>query len=227
MPDFYSLLMQLWTRSNIIFVSGASGTGKTSLVQFLVGNALAHDLKNKSCVWIQASEPFPSTRFKAMQPPELLKHIYVTPPSGVYQNYLQQEMDLRAISSGIKLLPPSLFFLVIDNISHHLRYEISQTSDISRVTRLMDKFYAIQLQPLILKCMREGIRLILIHEVSYNPNLGKEAPFFHKLYDRVKGVVRIHLVKDLFSKKLSMHLNSEEQSWTGRYKIHSTGFLFV
>jgi hypothetical protein len=58
----------------------------------------------------------------------------------------------------------------------------------------MDEFYAKQLYPLFMRCLRESIVLILIHEVSYDPKTEKNRPFFWKLYDRVE-LCKIHLEK--------------------------------
>ena len=58
-------LKKLINRKSIISISGSSGTGKTSLSEFLIGNLL---IENEGCcMWIQASEAFPKKRLEIME----------------------------------------------------------------------------------------------------------------------------------------------------------------
>ena len=155
---------------SIISIAGESGTGKTSLALFLVGQSL--NFKN-SCFWIQVSESFPKNRLISMYKDQkekcdyLLNNVYIT-PSKVISLYSEQNNLLGKIANNKFLFPPDLRFIVIDNISHHLRFEISKVDDIRKRTSILDGFYDNILCPLILRCQRESITLILLHEVSFN-----------------------------------------------------------
>jgi hypothetical protein len=62
-----------------------------------------------------------------------------------------------------------------------------------------------------MRCLRENIALILIHEVSFNPALGKIQPFFNKLYSRIQAV-RITLSKSFKSKVKTMEIECGDNS---------------
>lgn len=212
---------------SIISIAGESGTGKTSLTLFLVGQLL--DFKN-SCFWIQASESFPKNRLISMYKDQkekcdyLLNNIYIT-PNKVIPLYSEQNNLLRKITNENFLFPPDLKFIVIDNISHHLRFEISKFDDIRKRSSTIDDFYNNSLFPLILRCQRESITLILLHEVSFNVKLQKTLPFFHSLYKRIKGV-NIFLTKSPISKERSMQIEVEDKSALLIFQLDDNGFKF-
>ncbi len=189
-----------------ISISGESGTGKTTLALFLIGNLLTSEVEcNGSCVWIQASELFPIKRLDQIfkDYPEKLRYlkenILITPQSHIIHTYKAQGDIVRNIISPTTILPSDLRFIVIDNISHHLRYRITHFTNISDVTAFLDSFYENQLLPLMLFCRRSNIGLILIHEVTFDPKSSKLRSFFYKLYDRIKTIDII------LSNKYNMH----------------------
>ena len=212
---------------SIISISGESGTGKTSLALFLVGQLL--DFKN-SCFWIQASESFPKNRLISMYKEQkekcdyLLNNVYIT-PSKVISLYSEQNNLLGKISNNKFLFPPDLRFIVIDNISHHLRFEISKVDDIRKRTSILNDFYDNILSPLILRCQRENITLILLHEVSFNVKLQKTLPFFHSLYKRIKGI-NIFLSRTLTSKERVMKIEVGDKIIPVIFKLNDNGFKF-
>jgi len=192
--DFISSIYSLSHKNKrIISISGKSGTGKTTLALQIVSSILTNEAPYEgSCVWIQASELFPKKRLLSLfkTAPEkidyLLRNIFVFPRGKPFSNYREQSTffdDLGAI-----LLPSNAKFMVIDNISHHLRLIASLNSNIKKRTILYDQFFNSQLFPLIMRCLRNNITLILLHEVSFNPALGRTLPFFNKLYSRIQAV---------------------------------------
>lgn len=192
--DFISSIYNL-SQSNqrIISIAGKSGTGKTTLGLQLVSTILTNELPYEdSCVWIQSSELFPKKRLISIfkdSPDEieyLLKNIYVYPRNKPFSNYRDQTTFFNKL--GDLLLPSNVKFMVIDNISHHLRLVISLISDVKRRAKILDHFFNSQLFPLIMRCLRDKIVLILIHEVSFDPTLGITRPFFNKLYSRIHAV---------------------------------------
>jgi len=75
-----------------------------------------------------------------------------------------------------------------------------------------------------MRCLREGIVLILIHEVSFDPSSGKTQPFFNKLYSRIKSV-SITLSKNFRSNIKKMEIDCGDIS-NGRklnYEIRDSG----
>ena len=210
---------------SVISISGKSGTGKTSFAIYLVGNTVNSP---SCCIWIQASETFPKTRLEAMfrndqeKTNYLLKNTLIAPPRP-FQSYFDQEnFFLHFVDS---FFPPDLKYIIIDNISHHLRYELSNQLEIKDKVSLMDLFYENIVYPLILKCQRERVILILIHEVSFDVNTQKTRPFFYKLYDRIKGL-QIVLNKSLFSKERTIEINTGKKTVSFGFTMKEKGFYF-
>jgi len=217
--------------NSVLSISGKSGTGKTSLALFLVSQSLANgDAYKDSCFWIQASEPFPKNRLVSMCKEQkgkcdyLLNNIYIT-PSKVFPSYSEQNNLLGKIANENFLFPPDLMFIVLDNISHHLRFEISKVDDIRKRTYILDDFYNNILCPLILRCQRENITLMLLHEVSFNVKLQKTLPFFHSLYKRIKGV-NISLIKSPISKERVMKIEIGKKIASLYFQLKDGGFRF-
>ncbi|MFX1346706.1 MAG: hypothetical protein ACFFAI_16540 [Promethearchaeota archaeon] len=220
---------QIFQNHTILSISGESGTGKTSLALYLVSKSLVNS-KN-SCFWIQASEQFPKKRLISMYNNDketcdyLLNNIYIT-PSCVIPLYSEQNKLLRKITHQNFLFPPDLRFIVIDNISNHLRFEISKANDIRKRTSMLDNFYDNILCPLIIRCQRENIALILLHEVSFNVKLQKTLPFFHSLYKRIKGV-DIYLNNSSISKERVMKIEIGKEIASLNFQLNNNGFSFL
>ena len=213
----------------ILSISGKSGTGKTTLGLQIVSSILTLEKPyNSSCIWIQASEQFPKKRLLTLfkeSPGKLnylLKNIFVFPRNKPFSNFREQSTFFN--NFGTFILPSDVKFIVIDNISHHLRFAISSNSDIKRKTILFDQFFNSQLFPLIMRCLREEIVLILIHEVSFNPSLGKTQPFFNKLYSRIQAV-SITLSKSFHSniKKMEIICENTTDAKKLNYEIRDNG----
>lgn len=214
---------------NIISISGKAGTGKTTLGLQIVSNVLTNEISYENrCIWIQASEIFPKKRLISLFKKSpgmlnyLLRNIFIYPVQKPFSNYKDQSNFFNQLVSLI--LPSNVKFIVIDNVSHHLRFAISLYTDIKRRAILFDQFFSSQLFPLIMRCLRENIVLILLHEVSFDPALGKIQPFFNKLYSRIQAV-NIKLSKDFNSKTKKMEIicGDKPQIRKFSYEIRDNG----
>ncbi|MBY9016596.1 MAG: hypothetical protein KGD68_12950 [Candidatus Lokiarchaeota archaeon] len=232
-PSNIASLFDLLRERRIISVSGESSTGKTTLALQLIASALScEDVTDERCVWIQASEQFPKKRLETIfrsSPGKfdaLVKKIFLYPVSSPFLSYEDQSAFLTTL--GIVILPFSTKYLVIDNISHHLRLAASFCSNIRQKTALLDEYFSLQLFPLIMRCLREEIVLILIHEVSFDPALGKNQPFFNKLYSRINSI-NVSLSKSFNSKTKRMKLVSRDNSISSelKYEILERGISLV
>lgn len=180
----------------------------------------------------QASERFPrkrlSTLFKGF--PEkvklLLKNIFVYPPNGPFLEYQEQSDFFKKL--GEIILPVGTKLIVIDNVSHHLRLATSLCSDIKRKGAMSDDLFGAQLFPLIMRCLREGITLILIHEVSFNPGSGKNEPFFNKLYSRINSL-NVCMSKAFNSSVRRIEITSKDQEGGKKipYEIKGQGIVIL
>lgn len=218
-------LLKLLEKDSVINVLGKAGTGKSSLMQFLLGNWLTRHERNK-IVWVQACDMFSKKRYIN----------FFGSTSGALRNFLliparalgsleEQDRLLKRIADRDLLLPPNVRFLVIDNISRHLRTEMSKTRDVAKACSTQNAFFNETIFPLTMFLMKEGITLILVHEVSYNPKLNRETMFFHGLYDNVRASM-IHLKQDLFTKDRTLELIVGDSKGIFQYDITSSEFRF-
>ncbi|MBY8986759.1 MAG: hypothetical protein KGD65_16925 [Candidatus Lokiarchaeota archaeon] len=225
-------IQKLFHNNTVISISGKSGTGKTSLSLFLMGNFLtaSNPYVNRG-IWIQASESFSKKRLESLfrEEREKLKYlsnnIFVIPGNGPFPTYESQFDQLKRFSKNDYLFPPETRFLIIDNISHHLRFKFSQINDIEQRSYLINNFYDTILNPLIFRCQRESINLLLIHEVSFDVKTQRTRPYFSKLYERIRGV-NISLSKCLISNQRMLDLAFNNRQSSFKFNLTNNGFVF-
>ncbi len=230
--NFFIGIKKLFCHHNIVSISGKSGTGKTALALQLVENLITYEEPyTQSCIWIQANESFPIKRLNQMLAdyPEkvdyITENVFIIPQDNPIHNYLEQSSILQKIVSPSTALPPYLKYIVIDNISHHLRFEITQYANLNCLT-LLDSFYETQLLPIILFCKRNDIVLILIHEVTYSPSLQRVRPFFYKLYDRIE-TIDIVLSNVCNSEKKNMFISFNRSQWNFQFLLGNNGISLL
>ena len=221
-----SHVFDLAKKNGLISISGKSSTGKTILaLQFVsILMTLEKPYRNQS-VWIQASELFPKKRLRSLlksYPDKLnyiMKNIFV---SDFFSNYQEQSAYFRRLKTMV--FPNNVKIIVIDNISHYLRYVIASNSDFKKRGAIVDEFFSSQLFPLIMRCLREKIILILIHEVSFDPNSGKIKPFYNKLFERIDSI-NVNLSKTMGSGLKQMEISSKGTTTKFVYKIEESGIV--
>jgi GTPase SAR1 family protein len=229
--DFFEGIRKLLTRHNILSISGESGTGKTTLALQLVGNLLTFNQPYQdSCVWIQASELFPLNRLTQIFSPreEILRYIqdniFVIPKKKTIITYVKQSEIIQNIINPNADLPPSLKLIVIDNISYHLRYRLTQYNNPNDIIALLDSFYDTQIMPLILFCRQHRIILILIHEVTYSPKDDCNRAFFYKLYYRIKTIDLV-LSNNYNNNKKTIRVSYNISKWDFDYTLGYNGII--
>lgn len=231
--NFFEGIRKLLLYHNIISISGESGTGKTTLALQLVGKLLTYEEPfTDSCIWIQASERFSLKRLTQIFQEQSKKleyiqdNIYVIPQKKPIQTYEQQVSIIENVINPHTIAPPSLKYIVIDNISYHLRYKLTQYGNIKDISSLLNTFYETQLMPLILFCKKNRIILILIHEVTYSPKLQRIRPFFYKLYDRI-NTIDIFLSHIYNSEKRNLQILFKNIKWNFQFHLEQNGIRFV
>lgn len=231
--NFFQGIQRLCSHHNILSISGESGTGKTTLALHLIGRLLTlEEPYTDTCIWIQASEKFPLKRLTQIfedtsQRLEYIRNnIYIFPQEGPIHTYEEQFSIIQKIIDPASIGPPFLKYIVIDNVSHHLRYKLTQFNTPKHISYLLDSFYETQLMPLILFCKRNEIILILIHEVSYSPSLQETRLFFYKLYERIR-TIDIVLSKLNNSDKKRIEIRFDKRNWHFRYFLKYNGIIMV
>jgi len=224
-----SHIFDLAKKNGLISIAGKSGTGKTTLALQFVSTLMTLEKPYRDqCVWIQASEQFPKKRLRSLfesYPDKvnyILKNIFIAPGIKPFSNYQEQSVYFRKLKATI--FPNNVKIIVIDNISHYLRYIIASNSDFKKRSAIMDEFFSFQLFPLIMRCLREKIILILIHEVSFDPNSNKTKPFFSKLYNRINSI-NVNLSKAIGSGLKQMEVSSKGISTKFVYEIGESGIV--
>jgi len=226
---FISQIFDLSRSNGLISLAGKSGMGKTTLALQLISTLMTLEKPYRDqVVWIQASERFPKKRLRSLfknfsnETTFLLNNIFVAPGLKPFSNYKEQSVYFRRLKTTI--FPNNAKFIVIDNISHHLRFAASSHSDFKKRSAILDEFFSVQLFPLIMRCLRENIVLILIHEVSFDPTSGKTKPFFSKLYDRIDSI-NVNLSKAISSGLKQMEVSSRGVSTKFVYEIRNSGIV--
>ena len=128
--SYLYLIEALLKRHGILSISGPSGSGKTTFAQFIIGHQITSgsDFEDQA-LWVQSSEDFSRVRLESIfqEDDDKLQHlkenIFVTPSNVACSNFTEQQLALAKIIDNNTILPPYLKFIVIDNISHHLRFE--------------------------------------------------------------------------------------------------------
>ncbi len=219
------IITKLFPRFSLVNIYGKAGTGKTTYAMQLLRYLLIKLERNENyCIWVQAAENFSKKRLMKMYKNRdaelnyIKNHILVIPEKAC-QDYYQLSEILIKISNKKIDLPPKVKVLIIDNISHHLRFEISKYSDINLTTSILDDFFDSVLLPLLFFCGRNNILLILIHEVSYNPKKEKTVMFNHLLFENLQSL-NIELKKDVFLNQ--RQLNFHYYNTTHSFNIHLT-----
>ena len=227
------VLSKIIQKENVVSIAGESGTGKTALAMYLIGNLILNGTHEHNTIWVQASESFSKKRLEKMyecfpERKEFLKNqILVTPKNFSCRNLDELKKSVKNVIDLVSKIP--FKFIVVDNISHHLRFEISKNNDMGKKVLVYNKFFNDLLLPLIMSCQMKKIKLILIHEVSFNPGLKKTVSYFHKLFDRIKSI-QIFLTKNpnpVNNQSVMKISNNNEIILNTEYRIVDKGFLFI
>jgi len=224
-------LREIISEYKIISIIGESSTGKTTLALQLIANLMNLDEKTtKKAIWIQASEKFPKKRLITMYQnhpkvvSNLLRRIYVIPKEKTFSDISTQSKFFRNFKN--LALPPRIKYLVIDNISHHLRFAQANISDFKAKLKFMDEFFTQELFPLIMFILRENYYLFLIHEVSFDPKLGQLRAYNNQLFERIKGIeiCLSNLVRSKL-KMMSISIDGVHKQFT--YEISDQGLVIL
>ena len=215
-------LRKLFLSKKLASIYGESSTGKTTMALQLIDFFLS---PGETCIWIQASEEFPIKRFNVLSNNVNLSQIFISPKNNTCSSYEHFLLVLKSLFDEYSCLPPSVKFIVIDNISHHLRYKISQSSEVREVMAIQNDFYDNYLLRLIMMCEKEDISLILLHEITYNPNLDKNVPFYNRLYERLDSIT-ISLEKPMGINHKIMNVKFGNRMWSFSYFLKNQGLIW-
>lgn len=229
--EISTITARLLKEFTLVNIYGKAGTGKTTYALQLLSDFLPENDSpipfEPTFIWVQASDKFPKKRLIEMYKGdrELLQylqtHIMVYPKFRItsYDGLCSQLIQLSQKQQKLPFIPTAI---IIDNISHYLRLEISRYDDVSLITALMDDFFDTVIIPLVFYCGRRDISLILIHEVSYNPKQDKTVMFNQNLFSNLKSL-NIKLETHPVTNTQKISFNYQNYSKTYRYNLRNTG----
>ena len=212
-------------KNKIFSISGPSASGKTTLALQLITGISKE--ANEKVIWIQGSEKFPKKRLDSLltldscQKVYVLKNTFIVPSTHVILSFKELSELLSKLCN--QYLPIRTRFIVIDNISHHLRYYLSQCGEINVRSKIVNSFFDEILFPLIMRCFREEIHLVLIHEVSQDIKTGRTRSFYYKLFNRIESLdVKFNGLTRFGTQSVIVEI-ANKYIFTGSYKIASNG----
>lgn len=212
-------------KGKVISISGPSASGKTTLALQIAASIL----EGEKTIWIQASERFSRKRVDSLfgndgsQKAKVMKNTYLLPPTHTVLSF----DELSDLLSNLcdQDLPPGIRFIVIDNISHHLRHALYQYNDINQRSRIVNVFFDDVMFPLIMRCFREQIHLVLIHEVSQDVETGRTRSFYYKLFNRIESLeIKFSGMTRLGTQSVIVE-SGVKRIFSGRYDIASSGIM--
>ncbi|MBD3196041.1 MAG: hypothetical protein GF317_13365 [Candidatus Lokiarchaeota archaeon] len=190
---------------NIWNIYGESGTGKTTLAIQFISNIIRKSNYTHKCLWIQASERFPKKRVQTMfqNDKQILRNLLTNTliyPKSIILSYKHLCQTIFYLSNLEESLPSNTKIIVIDNISHNLRHFLHQFEKIADKVQILDDFFDNIILPLIFACERNRIKIIFIHEATYNPKSNETEMFNNNLFSRIEAF-NIELKYDIFKRK--------------------------
>lgn len=225
--EFYNTLFGLINNnSQIIQISGAAGSGKSTLTQFIVGTLVDME-ETSSVLWINASSGFSNKRLEDIfkSDPQQLSKLKENILVANALSYFDQQMLLNKICSENYIFPPDIKFIVVDSISRNFRLELAKCEDMKVRVKLVNQFFSEQIYPLEMLCARLNAILILVHDSSYNPNLEKNKKFLSNLFERIKSI-DIELAHNDCEEK-QIYLKYHNIRFSSFYSLTKNGFEFM
>jgi hypothetical protein len=149
----------------------------------------------------------------------------VVPGKRIIQNFTHQEIIFQTIIENLPIEPRRIKYIIVDNISHHLRKKILETNNIKKVTDFLDNFFNQQLFPLISFSLLHKIQMILIHESTYNPENEQEEAFSFNLFSRIDSLWII-MKKKVTGKEKIFEIKNSGSVNQFHYIIDAHGIIF-
>ena len=223
--DFMSNLLQ--DNYQMIQVSGDAGSGKSTFVQFLVGHLISNKENLSSALWVNAGTPFSYKRLEDnfKDTPEKLTYIKSNIFLTNISSYKKQQHLVNVLTTMENFFPLNAKFLIFDSISRNFRLKLMEFEEIKNKIKLINTFFTEQIYPLQMLASYIKINLILIHEVSYKPNLNKNVKFLHNLFNRIDSIT-INLSKNSKEEHV-FRLKYHNIKLLSYYKLSNNGFEFI
>jgi hypothetical protein len=175
-------LVSLLEKQRILHITGDPGTGKSILAQAIA--IRFGELRNKQVLYIDTMKKFSKKRFMMFFKDSEKRDLFTM---SEIQSLQAQEFlitKLKKMSDFNQLNDIGL--IVFDSVSHHLRHELTK-GQFNHYVNLINEFHGCQMEPLIRVAVKNDIKIIFVHEMSYKPELGS-IPFLLSYFEQIKGI---------------------------------------
>lgn len=226
--EFIALIYNLLSNnSRIIQVSGKSGSGKSTFVQYLVGHLISNKENLSSALWINTGSPFSDKRLEHNfnEAPEQLEYIKNNIFLTNISSYFKQQNLINELNSLKDFIPINTKLLIFDSISYNFRLKLMKFNEIDIKIKLINSFFIEQIYPLQTFASLNRVNLIFIHEVSYKPKLNKNIKFLHKMFDRIDSIMIKLEINEKREKILNLKYHNIE--FDSKYNLSNNGFEFI
>jgi len=226
--EFIALIYSLLSNnSRIIQVSGNSGSGKSTFVQYLVGHLISNKKNLLSALWINTGSPFSDKRLghNFNEAPEQLEYIKNNIFLTNISSYFKQQNLINELSSLKDFIPLNTKLIIFDSISYNFRLKLMKFNEINIKIKLINSFFTEQIYPLQMFASLNRVNLIFIHEVSYKPKLNKNIKFLHKMFNRIDSIMIKLEINEKRDKILNLKYHNIE--FDSKYNLSNNGFEFI
>lgn len=175
-------LVSLLDKQRILHITGDPGTGKSILAQAIA--IRFSELRNKQVLYIDTMKKFSKKRFMMFFKDSEKRDLFTMSEIQSLQSQEFLITKLKKMSDFDQLTDIGL--IVFDSISHHLRHELTK-GQFNHYINLINEFHACQMEPLIRVAVKNDIKIILVHEMSFKPELGS-IPFLLSYFEQIKGI---------------------------------------
>jgi hypothetical protein len=167
---------------NFIHISGENTTGKSILVKNFLHHVL-NSPKAPRIFYIDTENKFSVRQYQTLFSRKAQNSVFLNQPSSI-SDFLKQLRNMR--SSNYKIREGD--YLVVDSISAFQK-QLMVPAENYHEWKAELLYMTEQIVPqLISLAVRKGLKIILIHQVSYNPEIEANLPYYFDLFQQIKGI---------------------------------------
>ncbi len=224
-------LVSLLDKQRILHISGDPGTGKSILAQAIA--IRFSELQNKQVLYIDTMKKFSKKRFMMFfKDSDKLDLFTMTEIQSLQsQEFLITKLKKMADYDRLQ----HIGLIVFDSISHHIRHELTK-GQFNHYMNSINEFHACQMEPLIRVAVKNDIKIIFVHEMSYKPELGS-IPFLLSYFEQIKGIwlpiKKVPIEGQIEACNLKAYKREDEEDGDGKVgriidfdeKLHVDGYI--
>ena len=178
------LITSYFTKAHILHIAGGYNTGKTILVKDLIATMLETNPPTQNFFYLDADKKFPKALYEKSLPQKALQNrIFVSkiPNSTKFAKTIR---DLCSDRTPLKAGD----VIIIDSVSEFIKQNMAKIDDYAEWKAEVEYIKNSIIPQLIRLVIRQKIKLILVHHISYDPGEDASVPYYHDLFRLIKGM---------------------------------------